>query len=464
MEICTIFVKNSKKREGVVLRKPTVARPDRLFSSVMLLVLLVTLLLAGCSDTSQNLTLTTATAAPTTTSASPTQNQAATPASAATTTGPAPTNAPAATPTTAQRLFTPTAQPVPQNTISSPLTAAAKEPTTPTAIPPFSLPPSPAASASPPAGPAKEVLSQLDQSSYGTLAYEANGDIWMMILPEGILRNLTGDGSTTRAAFPDGYNRNPVWSPGSVAIAFASPADASKEPGYAKGYDIYTIRPDGSNRTRLTKDADSAYVRRLPLGWFSATELIISQSDTRNPQSGLAPLAILDTATGKTRDLPVNPAGLSRVAVSPDGSTLAYAAPVTDPTAKTVKADVFVVPVAGGDPKAVSNLPAETNLAVTAIGWSPDSQNVAFVRAVGDGCGPYAVYTVGRDGQNLKKQQTATGNPQTVSYSLSGAWLTFSAANCTGTPTLNVLNVQKGGPPLELGSGNNPTFGKRIIA
>ena len=57
------------------------------------------------------------------------------------------------------------------------------------------------------------MLSQLDPTSNGTLAYEAEGDIWVMILPEGIQRNLTGDGVQTKTAFPDGFNRNPVWSP-----------------------------------------------------------------------------------------------------------------------------------------------------------------------------------------------------------------------------------------------------------
>jgi hypothetical protein len=453
------------------LIKPIKARPGRLFFSFILLVLILTLTLAACGDPPQNLTLTTATAAPTTLAASSAVTGQSAPATAPGTTGPGPaiTAARVVTPTpAAARPPTPTPAnqaaitSLPAKTIANPLTVAAKDPTTPTAIPPFSLPPSPAAIT--PVGPVKEVLSQLDPTSNGTLAYEAEGDIWVMILPEGIQRNLTGDGAQTKTAFPDGFNRNPVWSPGSVSIAFASPADASKQDGYQNGYDVYTIRPDGSNRTRVTKDADSLYVRRLPLGWFSATEIIISQTDTRNPQSGLAPLAILDTATGKTRDLPVKQAGISRVAVSPDGSTIAYAAPVTDPATKAVKADVFVVPAAGGDPRALTDLPAEANLAVTALGWSPDSKNVAFVRSVGDGCGPYAVYTVTKDGQNLKKLQTATGLPQTVSYSLSGAWLTFSSANCSGTPTLNVLNVQKGGPPLELGTGNNPTFGKRIIA
>lgn len=462
----------------MVLIKPTKARPDRLFSSSILLFLILLLTLAACGDSSQSLTLNTSNPAPSTPTAttprpagSTASNTFASSSAAsntiASTTGPVPATTPLhpVTPTPGP-VPTSTGQPnatnFPPNTIANPLTIVAKDPTTPTVKPPFSLPPSPAAVT--PLGPAKEALAQIDPTSYGTLAYEADGDIWMMILPEGIQRSLTSDGANTRATFPDGYNRNPVWSPGSVSIAFASPADASKEAGYQNGYDIYTIRPDGSNRTRVTNGADSLYVRRLPLGWFSTTELIISQTDTRNPQSNLAPLAILDTKTGQTRDLPVTQTGISRVAVSPDGSMIAYAAPVTDPTTKAVKADVFVVPTKGGNPTALTDLPAEANLAVTALTWSPDSKNVAFVRAVGDGCGPYAVYTVGKDGQNLKKLQTATGAPQTVSYSLSGAWLTFSSTNCSEAPTLNVLNVQKGGPPVEMGAGNNPTFGKRIIA
>ena len=153
---------------------------------------------------------------------------------------------------------------------------------------------------------------------------------------------------TPKSPFPDGYNRNPVWAPGSLSLAFASPAKASQEPGYQNGYDVFTMRPDGSNRTRLTKSPDSAYVQRLPLGWFSSGELIISQRDTKNPGSNLASLALLEVASGKIRDLPITQSGISRVAVSPNGKQIAYAATVQDPRTNNTKADLYVVPAIRG--------------------------------------------------------------------------------------------------------------------
>jgi Tol biopolymer transport system component len=304
----------------------------------------------------------------------------------------------------------------------------------------------------------------LDEQANGVIAYEAEGDIWVMILPEGIQRQLTTDGSNTKIAFPDGYNRNPVWAPGSLSLAFASPAEASQEPGYQNGYDVFTMRPDGSNRTRLTKSPDSAYVQRLPLGWFSSGELIISQRDTRNPGSSLASLALLEIASGKIKDLPVTQSGISRVAVSPDGKQIAYAATMQDPTTKNTKADLYVVPAAGGQPKALTDLPAGTSQEISALAWSPNGQSLAFAQTAGANCGTYTLYTVTKDGSGLRKLYNAGGYLHTLSYSLSGAWLTYSATNCTSGPTLQLLNIQKPGPPVELGSGKNPSYGKRIVA
>ena len=77
---------------------------------------------------------------------------------------------------------------------------------------------------------------------------------------------------------------------------------------------------------------------------FQATEIIISQTDTRNPRADWPPWLFWIPRPGKPAICRSNKAGISRVAVSPDGSTIAYAAPVTDPATKAVKADVFVVP------------------------------------------------------------------------------------------------------------------------
>lgn len=424
-----------------MFRKSSKVRPTRLF--FMSLLLILNLGLAACSETSQSLTLSTATPATSTQSA---------------TVAPAPEPTFMAVRTTGAPASTRTSQPQPA--VTNPPTSG--NPTTATVAAPFSLPP--ASPAITPASPSKSSLAQLDETSNGTLAYEFEGDIWVMVLPEGMQRPLTSDGANTKTTFPDGYNRQPVWSPGSLLLAFASPAEASLEPDYQKGYDIYTIRPDGSVRTRLTKGPDSAYVKRLPLGWFSSDEIIISQYDNKNPQSGLAPLALLEVATGKIKDLPVKQTGISEVAVSRDGSQIAYVVATLDTKTNSTKADIFLVPTAGGQPKALTDLPGGVYQSISALAWSPDGQNLAFIQAVGDGCGTYNLYTVTSEGKGLRKLHNSTGFPLTLSYSVNGAWLTYSSAECAKPPTLKVLNIQKSGAPLDMGSGSNPTYGKRIVA
>jgi hypothetical protein len=427
-----------------VFNKPAKTRQYRLFFASLLLVM--NLGLAACGEATQS-------PAPTT-AALPATAVSATATLPVTTINPSPTAA-TTRPVTTAAATTAAVTTAPATTAATRTTQAATA-ATPVRQSPATTQPASAV------GPSKASLAQLDKQSTGIIAYENEGDIWAMVLPEGMQRKLTNDGANTRIAFPSGYNRRPVWAPGSLSIAFASPADASLLPGYQDGYDIFTMRPDGSNRTRLTKAPDSAYVERLPLGWISSKEIIISQHDNKNQQSGLAALAILDVATGKIKDLPIKQSGVNQVAVSPDGTQLAYVVATADAATRRTKADVYVVPLAGGQPKGLTDLPAGEFQSISALTWSPNGQNLAFTHAIGDGCGTYTLYSVTREGKDLRKLADGPGYPLTLSYAVSGAWLAYSGDACAKGPALQLVNTAKGGPALDLGSGSNPSYGKQI--
>lgn len=72
-----------------------------------------------------------------------------------------------------------------------------------------------------------------------------NGHIWIMSVTGRNLRQLTTD-MNPDPAFRS-FDRNPAWSPDGSRIAFAST-------GTIRNFDIWVVRPDGSDRTRLTSD------------------------------------------------------------------------------------------------------------------------------------------------------------------------------------------------------------------
>lgn len=312
--------------------------------------------------------------------------------------------------------------------------------------------------------PASSPWPTLDAKSSGVLVYQEDGDIWALTLPEGSGRPLTTDGSGNRLAFPEGFNRNPVWSPDSLAIAFASARDVSNQPGYRNGYEIYTMRPDGSNLSRLTNEADGPFVQRLPLAWLTTGDLLISQRDQRLSQPSPLRLALLSASTGKTKELPIKEVNLTTLAISPDKTQLVYASSKLDTKPGHYKTDVYLAPLNGSSPpRALTNFVSALSASISAITWSPDGKTIAFSQGLGDACGAYTLYTVGaaRNGLPLRKLFGGEGVPTSLSYAPGGRWLAYSTASCIGTAALRLFDTDKTDPPLDLIDGLTPSYGRK---
>jgi hypothetical protein len=304
---------------------------------------------------------------------------------------------------------------------------------------------------------------KLDDKSDGLVLFEENGNIWVLSLPEGIRTPLTKD-SPNNKFLP---NRNPVWSPDSLQIAFASNQDALNETGYNGGYDVYTMRPDGSNLNRVTKDNNSVSVERLPLAWFSTGEILVKQlHHGGNPLAGqVAPLILLDPATGKSKALPVNDPAYDTGAVttSPDKTQLAYVTRKPGANASESKVDISLVALSGGTPKAITNFPAAKDTNIPVLVWSPDSKSLAFLQT--NSCS-YKLYTLDKNGSTPRMLYEGKGEVSSLSYAPRGKWLVYSSGGecADGAYKLRLLDTEKGGAPVELTTGYNPSYGRKIGA
>jgi dipeptidyl aminopeptidase/acylaminoacyl peptidase len=114
---------------------------------------------------------------------------------------------------------------------------------------------------------------------------------------------------------------------------------------------------------------------------------------------------------------------LRRVAdpqISPDSQWVAYTIADTDKSANKRVSQIYVVPISGGEPRAVTSDPVSS----TSPRWSPDGKRLAFVSA--REAGPQ-IWTIEIEGGQLKKlSNVATGVSGPV-WSPDGKWIAFTS-------------------------------------
>jgi Tol biopolymer transport system component len=313
-------------------------------------------------------------------------------------------------------------------------------------------------------------LPQLDAKAEGILVYDKDGDIWVLSLPEGTRNQLTKDGAAARQI---DLNHNPVWSPDNLQIAFASARDLYQQPNYKQGYEVYLMRPDGSNLKRLTQSADSLSVNRTPIAWLPTGDILVRQTDmNNNSDTGkIAPIVLLDPNNGNIKPLPIKAPDLNiygPITISPDKTQLAFINSKADSKPGYSKVDLFVAPLIGnGSPIALTNFPPEIYASISALTWSPDGQTIAFLTAIGDGCGAYTIYTVDKAAGTPRQLFTESGKgvPTTLSYAPKGKWITYGTyGGCIpeDSSKIRLLDTEKGGSAAELTEGSNPSYGRKV--
>jgi dipeptidyl aminopeptidase/acylaminoacyl peptidase len=144
---------------------------------------------------------------------------------------------------------------------------------------------------------------------------------------------------------------------------------------------LFVVAADGGASRQLTSGKWSlgAGELRAPvtMDWTPDSKSVIvvanrnADADRQREQSQLL---IVDAVTGAIKDVVAKPGLWGRPAVSPDGRMLAFTGYADSGKTHTV-ADLYVVPVAGGDPKKISGKFDRDPLNLR---WAPDGSGVYF--------------------------------------------------------------------------------------
>jgi len=241
-------------------------------------------------------------------------------------------------------------------------------------------------------------------SVYDAEEDKSNADVWLLDVASGASRKLTANKA------PD---TSPAFSPDGKRVAFLSKREGDK------ATQLYAIAVDGGEPERLTE---------MPLGvsapkWFpdgtkiafvatvigadgtpESTKRALEVRDKSKVKAHVTEnrlfrfwdrwltedewphLFTVDVASKKVTDLLAGSKrffdlmeGTGHYDIAPDGSALVFSANSTEPPYRTLNADLFLVPAAGGAPR---NLTADNPAGDDGPVFSPDGRTIAYVREV----------------------------------------------------------------------------------
>lgn len=158
---------------------------------------------------------------------------------------------------------------------------------------------------------------------------------------------------------------HPAWSPRGTSIAFMS---ASIDHAH-----IYTVRPDGSGRRRLTNGREESFPLWSPDGALLMYQPYICRSGTCG--YGIAVMRPDGTRQRLLAHVASSPgAGGLHAAWSPDGRRIAFLR-----LGRAIGSDILVVDVDGGPMRRV----ATDSRSSSVPAWSPDSRRIAYASGSG---------------------------------------------------------------------------------
>jgi Tol biopolymer transport system component len=184
-------------------------------------------------------------------------------------------------------------------------------------------------------------------------------DIYVKAVASEALRQLT--------ATPDSES-SPAWSPDGHSIAFVR-----------NGNGVFTMSQLGGVERQVS--ASGTHV-----AWAGDSKSVLIRDRERDTGPFGIRQVFLDTLDRRQLTQAPVGAGDYRFEVSPDGKTLAFIR-----YEKVGIADVFVVPMAGGEPKRISNW----NDTMYGLSWTPDGQEIVYSAGIGGGPGLWKVAASG---------------------------------------------------------------------
>ncbi len=180
------------------------------------------------------------------------------------------------------------------------------------------------------------------------------GDLAVRDLSAGATRRLTKKGSWTDS---DALALFSIFSPDGAQLAYSW--------FNGKTFELRTIRVDGTDDRVLLRGEGLAFY--WPHDWSRDGRYILAQLDDRTSR-----IALVSVADGSTRTVKTLASGSPRrMALSPDGSYIAYDFPQDE---RSPKCDVFLLSVDGRRDTRVIEHAADDVL----LGWTPDGGRILF--------------------------------------------------------------------------------------
>jgi dipeptidyl aminopeptidase/acylaminoacyl peptidase len=199
-----------------------------------------------------------------------------------------------------------------------------------------------------------------------------NTDVWLVPAAGGSPLRLTGS--------PKADNQ-PRWSPDGKTIAFISAREERPQ--------IWLISPFGGEAEKLTESKSGvqsfqwspdgskiAYVaqrEQTPEEERRVKEKDDAQEVDKNFR--MTRIWVYDVAAKKATEIVKDELQVGDVQWSPDGSRLAYTATLTPKADDGSRADIYIVPAAGGTPRKLIENPGPD----TGPRWSPDGRSIAYL-------------------------------------------------------------------------------------
>ncbi len=195
---------------------------------------------------------------------------------------------------------------------------------------------------------------------------DAMGDICVVNTDGSGWRNLTNRVD---------WDAGPAWSPDGARIVFASHTGPRRE--------LYTMRPDGSDRVMLRQDGTSTGTDRWPAYSLDGTHVAFVVTSAGGGKG--CNISVIDADGANVREIQSD---LNAMAPSwsPDGSRIAF---VADREGDNHSPDIYTV---RPDGKGLRRLTRHPSWDVHAS-WSPDGSEIAFLSGR-DGGQPYRLYVV----------------------------------------------------------------------